>query len=245
MRTFDTGATRDGEDGKLDYEGFLSPLTIKRYAQYMHAHRKQSDGKMRDSDNWQKGIPLVAYMKSLIRHVFDLWFLHRGMSVSDNRDGHGVSKEETLCAVIFNASGYLHELLKDKRVAESARASAPPLAEVATPDYSEVCHDCAHSSRSCSESSKPLQDPCPGKERSTDGLAADRRFRDESNGIILETGADPDGSLRIAGLTWKQFDVAMEAIRSNAHKQGVDEGFEAIEAAKRLRQSKLPVNEWN
>ena len=54
MRTFDTGATRDSDNDKLDYEGFLSPLVLRRYAEYLHKHRKQSDGKIRTSDNWQK-----------------------------------------------------------------------------------------------------------------------------------------------------------------------------------------------
>jgi len=108
IRTFETGATRDTEDGKFDYEGFLSSLTLRRYAEYMHKHRKQSDGKMRASDNWQKGIPLTAYMKSLWRHLVDLWTAHRG------DHWHSGDREEALCAIIFNASGYLHELLKAK-----------------------------------------------------------------------------------------------------------------------------------
>ena len=54
MRTFKSGATRDDDAEKFDYEGFLSPLVIRRYAEYMHGHRKQVDGKMRDSDNCQK-----------------------------------------------------------------------------------------------------------------------------------------------------------------------------------------------
>jgi len=81
IRRFDTGATRDTDEGKLDFEGFLSPLVLERYAQYMNKHRKQSDGKLRDSDNWQKGIPLKAYIKSLWRHFFDLWKIHRGAIV--------------------------------------------------------------------------------------------------------------------------------------------------------------------
>jgi hypothetical protein len=64
MREFETGATRNPEEGKLDYEGFLSPLVLECYAKYMHEHRLQSDGKLRDSDNWQKGIPKEVYMKS-------------------------------------------------------------------------------------------------------------------------------------------------------------------------------------
>jgi len=57
MRTFGGGATRNSDQGKPDYEGFLSPLVIIRYGEYMTRHRVQADGNIRDSDNWQKGIP--------------------------------------------------------------------------------------------------------------------------------------------------------------------------------------------
>ena len=57
MRNFDTGATRDNDDEKMDYEGFLSPIVLKEFGRYMHKHRKQTDGKFRESDNWQKGMP--------------------------------------------------------------------------------------------------------------------------------------------------------------------------------------------
>lgn len=106
MREFPTGATRDDDDSKLDYEGFLSPRTLERYAQYMHEHRLQADGKLRPSDNWQRGIPQDAYMKSLWRHMVAVWKVHRGLD--DLTD-----IEDSLCGVIFNAFGYLHELLKE------------------------------------------------------------------------------------------------------------------------------------
>lgn len=112
MRTFDTGATRGFDDDKLDYEAFLSPLVIRRYAEYLHKHRIQADGKRRDSDNWQKGIPLSAYIKSLWRHLVDLWTFHR----DPKQEIAGTTTEDALCAIIFNASGYLHELLKVKGV---------------------------------------------------------------------------------------------------------------------------------
>lgn len=104
-RTFNTGATRDTDEGKYDYEGFLSPLVIERFGQYMNKHRKQSDGKLRDSDNWQKGIPQDAYIKSAWRHFIDWWKEHRSHVTKD-----GV--EEALCALLFNVQGYLHEHLK-------------------------------------------------------------------------------------------------------------------------------------
>jgi hypothetical protein len=109
MRTFETGATRDTDDGKLDYEGFLSPIVVERYARYMHTHRVQADGSLRSSDNWQKGIPREAYMKSAWRHFVDWWREHRGYP---SREG----LEDAICALLFNAMGYLHELLiEDER----------------------------------------------------------------------------------------------------------------------------------
>lgn len=111
MRTFETGATRDTEEGKLDYEGFLSPLVLRRFAEYMHQNRVQADGSLRSGDNWQKGIPREAYMKSGWRHFMDWWTLHR----EDWRDGEKDEElEAALCALLFNVQGYLHEHLRRK-----------------------------------------------------------------------------------------------------------------------------------
>lgn len=107
MRKFETGATRNSEEGKLDFEGFLSPLVLERFAEFMHKHRIQADGKLRDSDNWQKGMPLETYMKSGFRHFMSWWKEHRGHPTDEGL-------EEALCALLFNASGYLHETLKRK-----------------------------------------------------------------------------------------------------------------------------------
>ncbi len=106
VRKFDTGATRDTAEGKLDYEAFLSPLVIAAYGRYMHKCRKQSDGTMRAGDNWQKGIPRTVYMKSLWRHLITAWTDHR-------RGGDAEVMEEALCGVLFNAMGYLHEELNN------------------------------------------------------------------------------------------------------------------------------------
>lgn len=114
MREFNTGATRDSDDGKNDYEGFLSPLVIEAYGNYMTIHRKQADGKLRDSDNWQKGIPKDAYIKSLWRHFLDFWFLHRGHKRYDKITGKEITIVEALMAILFNVMGYAHEVLKNK-----------------------------------------------------------------------------------------------------------------------------------
>ena len=112
VRTFETGATRDQDADKLDYEGFLAPGVLRRFAEYMHKHRKQSDGNMRPSDNWQKGIPPDAYMKSMFRHFMEVWTQHR-KEVKKTDD-----LEDALCALMFNVMGYLFEL---------QRSSKPPI----------------------------------------------------------------------------------------------------------------------
>lgn len=107
MRKFESGATRDSEEGKFDYEGFLSHAVLVRYAEYMHKHRKQADGEMRASDNWQKGIPIETYVKSKFRHYMETWGLWRTGNISEDI-------QESLCAELFNTMGLLHEILKQR-----------------------------------------------------------------------------------------------------------------------------------
>jgi hypothetical protein len=78
----------------------------------MHKHRFQADGSLRDSDNWQKGIPLAAYVKSAWRHFLDVWAHHRGFGELAREP-----LEDAVCACLFNLSGYLHEHLKARRQA--------------------------------------------------------------------------------------------------------------------------------
>lgn len=110
VRTFETGATRDTDQGKPDYRGFLSPEVLRRFGQYMSKHRVQTDGSLRDSDNWKKGIPQKAYLSSLLRHVVDLWY---DLENPKQQGAPGVAEEieELLCAVLFNTQGLLHERL--------------------------------------------------------------------------------------------------------------------------------------
>ena len=113
VRKFDTGATRSADAGRPDPEGFMSPIVIERFCDYMNKNRVQPDGSVRSSDNWQKGIPLDSYIKGLWRHFMHCWTRHRGYAVQDLQASANI--EEDLCAIIFNASGYLFELLKDQR----------------------------------------------------------------------------------------------------------------------------------
>jgi hypothetical protein len=111
LRGFDTGATRDTAEGKLDYEGFLSPAVLQQFARYMNMNRLQSDGKLRDSDNWQKGIPMDVYMKSGYRHFFEWWNIHRRCDKGSRREE--IDLVAGITGLMFNCMGYLHEWLKE------------------------------------------------------------------------------------------------------------------------------------
>lgn len=104
MRNFDTGATRDSDDGKLHYKGFLSTIALKQFAEYMESHRIQADGSLRDPDNWKKGIPLDAYEDSFSRHFFE-W-------LGELESGNRRKAYEIAPALFFNLQGWMHEMGK-------------------------------------------------------------------------------------------------------------------------------------
>ena len=115
MRKFKTGATRDDDTGKLDYEGFLSPTVLRRYANYMHEHREQADGETRSSDNWKKGIKIEAYMDSMWRHFMDVWMAYSIMKwTTGKNDASMFTLQDQLCALLFNVMGMLHEVIEDR-----------------------------------------------------------------------------------------------------------------------------------
>lgn len=107
IRHFSSGATRDTAYGKLDYEGFLSPAVLRQFARYMQMNRLQSDGTIRDADNWQRGIPAEQYMKSNFRHFMTMWDQHRRNDAFNRRE-----LMAAMCGVLFNTMGYMHEWLK-------------------------------------------------------------------------------------------------------------------------------------
>ena len=119
LTTFETGATRGTSEGKIDLEGAFSVLAFERYGEYMLEHQTQSDGKPRESDNWQKGFPKSSLMKSLLRHVVLLWKIHRGFRVTGQKE-----LEDTLCAIIFNAQNFLHVTLAEDYATRFARADS-------------------------------------------------------------------------------------------------------------------------
>ena len=112
MRKAKTGATRDTGNTKPQYEGYLSPLVLWRFGQYMLKHQSQADGITRASDNWQKGMPRQWFADSMYRHFMDILLYHDDfpelMAETDI--------EDVLCAMLFNVQGYLHEVLLNRSV---------------------------------------------------------------------------------------------------------------------------------
>ena len=115
MRVFESGATRNVDTGKPRYAGFLSPEVLQEFGRYMLRHQTQADGTTREPDNWKKGIPIDAYMESLLRHVIDIWQIHANNKGEDFAPTADVSAlKEALSATMFNTMGYLYEILKSE-----------------------------------------------------------------------------------------------------------------------------------
>lgn len=127
LRKFESGATRDTDTGKYDYEAFISPTVLERYGRFMHKNRYQKDGTLRDGDNWQQGIPPNVYVKSLIRHVIEAWGTwRRGPFTTEFLiPGSMELFLDTLCAIMFNTMGLIHEILKSPKDQGPAKMAVP------------------------------------------------------------------------------------------------------------------------
>jgi len=95
---FKTGATRS-KDVAFDPEGFISPIVLAEYSRYMEKHRVQADGKLRASDNWQKGMPTSRARRSLTRHMLDAWLIYRGYKPVS---ADCTCLRDALCGMLFN-----------------------------------------------------------------------------------------------------------------------------------------------
>lgn len=98
----------------------------------MHKNRVQADGSIRDADNWQKGIPIVAYMKSAYRHFMAVWKTYRLFYLgAGDPDEFSRRVEDDLCALKFNVDGMLHEVVRERL----SRSAGKPVRTVpALPD---------------------------------------------------------------------------------------------------------------
>lgn len=130
IRKFNKGATRDTNKCKISYYGFRHPLVEHSFGKYMLKHQKQSDGKIREANNWWSGWSSDVSIDSLTRHVVDLECLHAGLFVYKIRldDGEDTvvlsekkhplpknwqetTKEDCLNAIKFNCNSYLLQIL--------------------------------------------------------------------------------------------------------------------------------------
>jgi hypothetical protein len=103
-RDLGTGAVRNSDEGKIDYDGVLHPLVLKGFGEYMMRHTKLEDGSSRDSDNWQKGLVASNMIKSANRHFVDVWLHMRGCEGDATE-----SYLNSLYACIFNLMGMVHQ----------------------------------------------------------------------------------------------------------------------------------------
>jgi hypothetical protein len=58
-------------------------------------------------------MPLATYAKALWRHLHHFWMRHRGWKVADPKAAETI--QDDLCAILFNAQGYLHTLLAEQQ----------------------------------------------------------------------------------------------------------------------------------
>ncbi len=112
IRTFETGASRDTNEGKIEYARHLSPEAIKAFCEYMHKHRKLPDGTLRDPDNWKKGFPKQSLVDSMFRHQMEIWLLHEKRKTKKLTDKENQDLKDALHGVWFNCMVYIHQELK-------------------------------------------------------------------------------------------------------------------------------------
>ena len=97
ITTFEGGAIRDSQEGKVDFVETISFTANERYARYMTEKKKKYG-----AGNFKKGIPIESYEKSLMRHV-DKYMRNK------YEGGQDELNEDHVSAMRFNIDGILHE----------------------------------------------------------------------------------------------------------------------------------------
>lgn len=97
VRSFTTGAVRDTDTDKENYVECLSFTALRRFGKYMKTQEKKYP-----PGNWRKGIPIIEYEKSLMRHL-QKYFANKyeGAKLEPDVDHLG--------AAFFNLQGIMHE----------------------------------------------------------------------------------------------------------------------------------------
>jgi|SRR5690606_29218138 len=113
LRMSESGAIRNSDVGKINYQGALSPLILEAYGKYIEKHSLLPDGTRRNNKNWQKlfGTPeehRQVCIESAWRHFIDLLMEHDGY---ESRDGI----DEALGGLMFNIQAYWFSILKERQ----------------------------------------------------------------------------------------------------------------------------------
>lgn len=116
MVAFGTGATRSDATAKPDFSGYISPLAMILFGEYMLRHQVQADGELRAANNWKRGMPIERYVSSLSRHIRDFseaWDkLALDQVAGAEMEMTMVALEEAWGGVQFNVQGFGHEWVK-------------------------------------------------------------------------------------------------------------------------------------
>lgn len=112
LRMSESGAIRNSDIGKINYQGALSPLILEAYGKYIEKHSLLPDGTRRNNKNWQKLFGTVEEHKEVCiesawRHFIDVLMEHDGY---ESRDG----LDEALGGLMFNIQGYWFAELKER-----------------------------------------------------------------------------------------------------------------------------------
>ena len=98
FRKFDTWATRDSWQGKLEYSNYINPLCDFSFAEYMKS-KQIIWWEYRSWDNWQKWIPYKSLFEWLVRHTEILKLLYAWHHVVEHK-----FKWDTNLQVLRNSS---------------------------------------------------------------------------------------------------------------------------------------------
>lgn len=109
-QTFDTGATRDLSDDKVDYQ-YIDPRFLAAFVEYGKTCSLMPDGSHRTIDNWKKGMPVLGYFKSMLRHVMALWLVGENPIKDDDLAREG--EFEAAMGMLFNLQGFVTRRMEE------------------------------------------------------------------------------------------------------------------------------------
>ena len=113
MRKFKTKATRDSDDGKINY-AHISAIADRMYCEYMHSNRIQKNGKLRAADNYKLGMPFKVFLKSFNGHLQDLKLLLEGVEVMEGKKQ--LTFFDAIMGIRFNLDGLMMETMRGKKL---------------------------------------------------------------------------------------------------------------------------------